>query len=435
MANVLVYRRHVNNNISGAVYLVDLKCLGVKDTMWFFNEDEETMFKKFGGEDLEFEIIDYEVAHNIVYAGYDFAMEYQIHPHKEFATSRFVLEDDNDSIPLVEIPVGEGPENKPHLMEHTPGQYAHALAKLKKLAGKDNYYYTTSLSTIDEESDDFLDEDNEDEIADIRLADIAADMLDFDTVKNVISEDLENRELLQNRNEFEQIICMAELLMRIHFEIPSNEYTPPDADMMEDAGWETRNAYLNNYAEGIDEQTYNEGIGLFEAYSMKMGDGNLSEEQKQILLENVLSTKANNPFFLVLLLESKILYPEKAALVLPYLQKHRHLCLVMLVLAFYNLVNHIHDADTQIIIESLTIRNGLPHKSGYDENELCIYYAIQTLRHALAQNLPAAIANYDQLTETIDTGIHIFLLTVMYDSFLPALASVLDEEPNNKANE
>jgi hypothetical protein len=428
LANVLIYRRHVNNNVSGAVYLVDLKCLGVKDTMWFFNEAEEDMFEKFAGSGLDFEVIDYEVAHNIVFAGHDFAMDYDIHPHKEFATTRFVLEEDDDRIPLVEITVGEGSENKPHLIEHQQGQYADALAKLKKIAGEGNYDYTFGIGWEDEESeedDDFLDGYDEDADVGIRLSDVEVDMLEFETVKNVATEDLENMQLVNSRNDFEQMMCMAELLLRIYNEQNLDELVPIDADMMEDAGWETRNAYLNELPEGIDEKTYNNGTAAFRAYCQKNVSNNMNDAQKQNLFESELLAGSGNSFFLVLLFESTFAFPEYALLVLPYLQKYSHLTLPKLVLAFYHLLHQIQDADSQRIIDSPTIKSALPQKAGYDENELCIYYAIQTLRHSLAQNIPAAIANYDHLTETTDTEIHLFLLTPMYKAFLPILQNAV----------
>src|SRR5438309_465578 len=40
IANVFVMRQHVNGHITAGVYLVDLLCLGIKDTFFFFNEEE-----------------------------------------------------------------------------------------------------------------------------------------------------------------------------------------------------------------------------------------------------------------------------------------------------------------------------------------------------------------------------------------------------------
>lgn len=143
MATVVVMRQHVNGNVTGADFLVDLKCLGVKDVHWFFNENEKSMMEKFsiGG---FMQPADYATAHNIVYAGYEFAHEFGIQPHKDFAVARFILEEDTDDIPLIDIETGDN--GIPHLIEYQPGQYADALAKLKKNAGEGNYHYTTALA-------------------------------------------------------------------------------------------------------------------------------------------------------------------------------------------------------------------------------------------------------------------------------------------------
>jgi len=68
-------------------------------------------------------------------------MDYEIHTHKDFATTRFVLEEDNNNIPLMEIAVGEGADAKPHLIVNKHGEFADALSKLKRIAGEGNYIY------------------------------------------------------------------------------------------------------------------------------------------------------------------------------------------------------------------------------------------------------------------------------------------------------
>lgn len=82
LANVIVTRQHVNRKITGGMYLVDLKCLGVKDTSWFFNVSEEDFFDRFPDLEEHFMEIEYNLAHNIIYAGHDFAMEFDI-AHKK----------------------------------------------------------------------------------------------------------------------------------------------------------------------------------------------------------------------------------------------------------------------------------------------------------------------------------------------------------------
>lgn len=80
LADVIVMRRHNNGNVTCGVYLVDLLCLGVKDTFYMFNISEDEVFEQMNVSINYFENIDYELAHNIIYAGHDFAMDYDIHP-------------------------------------------------------------------------------------------------------------------------------------------------------------------------------------------------------------------------------------------------------------------------------------------------------------------------------------------------------------------
>jgi len=159
-ADVVVMRRHVNGNVTAGFYLIDLMCLGIKDTFYSFNEPEGDIYDRFPVEvDVMFDEVGYALAHNIIYAGHDFALEFGIEPHKEFAVTKFILEEDNDNVPLINIPVGD--ENGlPHLIVHQPGEYSSELSKLMKNAGEGNYRYTISGITEDnfDEEDEFDEE-------------------------------------------------------------------------------------------------------------------------------------------------------------------------------------------------------------------------------------------------------------------------------------
>ena len=135
IASVLVMRKHTNGNITAGFYLVDLLCLGIKDSFYFFNETEEEINERIEPFATMLVETDYNTAHNIVYAGHDFAMDFDILPHKNFAVSKFILEEDDDHIPLIEIPVGNE-EGKPHLMVNESYPYAAVLNKLKLHAGE-----------------------------------------------------------------------------------------------------------------------------------------------------------------------------------------------------------------------------------------------------------------------------------------------------------
>lgn len=203
MASVIVTRRHVNKKITGGMYLVDLKCLGVKDTSWFFNITEEEFREPFPDFEGHFMEIEYNLAHNIIYAGYDFAMEFDIGPQKDFAITRFILEDDDDRIPVIDIPVGDK-DGLPHLMTSGPNEHLDALAKLKRNAGEGSFHYTYGIGQFSEDEafdDDDLDDESlsDDGEPHIRLSEIESGVLNPYLAKEVVFEDLMNTDLLKRR--------------------------------------------------------------------------------------------------------------------------------------------------------------------------------------------------------------------------------------------
>ncbi|WP_158648474.1 hypothetical protein [Candidatus Symbiothrix dinenymphae] len=114
LGQVVVARQHANGNLTYCSYLADLKCLGVKETVYEFNIPPEKLEKHLTEfADVEFVPISYELAHNIIYAAIEYAEKYGFKPHKDFAqTTRFLLEEDRDDIPLIDIPCG-GKDGKP----------------------------------------------------------------------------------------------------------------------------------------------------------------------------------------------------------------------------------------------------------------------------------------------------------------------------------
>jgi hypothetical protein len=234
MANIIVMRKHTNGNITAGIYLIDLLCLGVKDTFYFFNVRESDMLDRLkeNKDPLLFVEIDYDIAHNIIYAGHDFALEFDIHPHSYFSTTRFILKDDDDNVPLIDIPVGDF-EGKPHLMVHGTNQYLEALGKLKHIAGEGNYHYTIYLGNGQEPFDNWEDEEDEyDEEEKISLDDIPLGELDSNNVQDISMEELLDREKTGKRLIFEKIYIHAEVISRM---MPSeiSECTPE-----EDAKWD-----------------------------------------------------------------------------------------------------------------------------------------------------------------------------------------------------
>ncbi len=164
MANITIARKHSNGNISSASYLVDLYCAGVKDTGFQFNIsplDYDDYLDEMH-DAYEFIKIDYKLAHNIIFAGYEFALNINLDPHKDFSkTTMYFLEEDNDNVDLIDIECGQN--GKPVIIRNAEN-YNEAnifYNRLSESLGADHVILKDKYGTInhdewDEEKDDFL---------------------------------------------------------------------------------------------------------------------------------------------------------------------------------------------------------------------------------------------------------------------------------------
>lgn len=140
ITTVLVSRKHINGNFTVGMYLVDLRCLGIKDSAFKFNiplEELENLIVHIKGEEIE-----YNKAHNIIYGAEAFAESSGFKPHKDWEVGQFILEEDDDRIPIIDIPFGDngipayyiGPND-------TPATINQILVTLDKNVGIGNYFF------------------------------------------------------------------------------------------------------------------------------------------------------------------------------------------------------------------------------------------------------------------------------------------------------
>ncbi|TSA30439.1 MAG: hypothetical protein D4R67_00475 [Bacteroidetes bacterium] len=162
-AMIIVTRQHINGNITHGAYMVDLYCLGVKDSFWNFNqhpqEFRELLEKQQRANDfgLRIRTVDYQVAHNIIYGAIEFAEEFGFYPHKSFEVTRYILEEDTDHIQLMDIEFGF--KGKPLYISspENPGEKNRVFAHLEKRLGTGNYHFITEV-----EADEFFEREEED---------------------------------------------------------------------------------------------------------------------------------------------------------------------------------------------------------------------------------------------------------------------------------
>ena len=135
-AMILIFRKHTHGNITFGRFLVDLKLYGVKECSYKFNESPymmEEMLEELGKHWVE---SDYNLVHNIIYAALEFAEEYGFSPHKNFKIAKYMLQEDNDDIPLMNVPLGDN--GVPTLVVPYGETGQREMAILNKTAGE-NY--------------------------------------------------------------------------------------------------------------------------------------------------------------------------------------------------------------------------------------------------------------------------------------------------------
>lgn len=118
MANVLISRQMKAGNLCVGIFLVDLLCMGVKDTAYQFNlslAEYNDFVERMNSvdENVKFKKVDYPLVHNIIYEGIAFADDCGLQPYKDFAITKFFLKEDDDSVELIDIPHGDEEDGLP----------------------------------------------------------------------------------------------------------------------------------------------------------------------------------------------------------------------------------------------------------------------------------------------------------------------------------
>ncbi|MFH1160254.1 MAG: hypothetical protein V1733_04825 [bacterium] len=163
-ATILVTRIHINGNVTHGAYMVDLYCLGVKDSFWKFNEhpkdfheflDKQQRENDYG---IRMRKVDYPLVHNIIYGAIAFAEESGFHPHKSFDLPKNILEEDTDRIKLIDLTFGY--KGKPLYISspENPSEKNRVLPHLEKRLGHGNFHFITEA-----EAEEFFEREEKEE--------------------------------------------------------------------------------------------------------------------------------------------------------------------------------------------------------------------------------------------------------------------------------
>jgi hypothetical protein len=142
-AQIVVSRLHTNGNLTFALYMVDLLCLGTKETYYRFNSDKDEYddLLENMSEDIQMMNVDYPLIHNVIFAANEFAAELGFKPAKDFTSiTQYLLEEDTDDIELIEIECGRN--GKPVFVEtdsFSEAQSNQIINQLDKAVGRGNF--------------------------------------------------------------------------------------------------------------------------------------------------------------------------------------------------------------------------------------------------------------------------------------------------------
>jgi len=146
LAHIILSRKQPDNNVLFGCYLVDLYCLGLKNTFCNagFSEikyQREFKARYFEAEDgIECSI---PLAHSIIYGAIEYAAQFGFKPNRDYGLSKYVLEDEQDLTDLPEVEFGK--DGKPLYIAGPDDNAEKIISQLEKTAGKDNFHFIYEL--------------------------------------------------------------------------------------------------------------------------------------------------------------------------------------------------------------------------------------------------------------------------------------------------
>ncbi len=139
LATLLISRRQPDGDLLFGVYLVDIFCLGLKNT--FCNVDFSTssyrmdvVRKSFSDQDSI--PCSVELAHHVIYGAIAYAEQFGFRPNKDYQLSQYIL-DVPENFPPSELEFGRN--GKPYFIAGPDDNIAKITHQLESAVGRDHY--------------------------------------------------------------------------------------------------------------------------------------------------------------------------------------------------------------------------------------------------------------------------------------------------------
>ena len=140
LVTILIARRQPNGRIAFGVFLVDVYCLGLKNTFWngdFTISEYDWGVRGRMVSENDLVACPLDLAHAIIYGGIEYAEQFGFKPNKDFKMSQYLL-DPRESV-TVSDDVEFGREGKPFYISGPDDNVEQILRQLEATAGEGNF--------------------------------------------------------------------------------------------------------------------------------------------------------------------------------------------------------------------------------------------------------------------------------------------------------
>ncbi|MGB9596685.1 MAG: hypothetical protein ACPL7B_10435 [Candidatus Poribacteria bacterium] len=142
LATIIISRIMPNGDIIFGDYLVDVFCLGLKDTFYKINvplSAYENEFKPMASRRSRLTECPVTLAHQIIYGAIDYARDIGFEPHKDFKFSKYILEEPEKFEKRSDIKFGK--DGKPFFVAGPYDNVKKIIKTLESKLGSDNFNF------------------------------------------------------------------------------------------------------------------------------------------------------------------------------------------------------------------------------------------------------------------------------------------------------
>ena len=140
LVTILIARRQTNGRIAFGVFLVDVYCLGLKNT--FCNGDFTVL--EYGSQVRDKLVREYDLlacpldlAHGLIYGGIEYAKQFGFKPNRDFKMSQYLL-DPRESVTLRDD-LSFGKDGRPFYISGPEDNVERIVRQLEATAGEGNF--------------------------------------------------------------------------------------------------------------------------------------------------------------------------------------------------------------------------------------------------------------------------------------------------------